>query len=434
MFPVESKILESAISDTGIVNISSATIRQIGALASTLEDLAGEKCVHLEIGNPGLPASEVGVKAQCKALLDGCANTYPNIAGIPQIKKAGARFVKSFLDIDIDQKHLIPTVGSMQGCYTIMTLLRQCDPKKDTILFINPGFPAQRHQAKMLGIKETSFDLYEARGAKLRDALEEHLSKGNVMAILYSTPNNPAWTNLTDEELCIIAEMSDKYEAIVLEDIAYMGMDFRTDFGQPGMEPFIPTVARYTDNYILFMSASKIFSYAGERIALVCISDKVYTRHYKEMSDFYEMPNFGDCYVYGVLYTASSGTSHSVQYAMAAMMNAACDGELNFVAECSEYGRRAGVVKKIFTDNNFHIVYDIDGDKPISDGFFFTVGYKDMSSEELQLELLRYGIAAISLPSTGSRQNGIRACVSMISDQATFDLFEKRIKQFTHDH
>lgn len=434
MFPLDTKTLQSAIAQTGIVNISSATIRQIGALAATIENIAGERAVHLELGNPGLPASEVGIKAQCKALLDGCANTYPNIAGVPEIKNAGSRFVKSFLNIDIDPKHIVPTVGSMQGCYTIMTLLKQCDSKKDTILFINPGFPAQRHQAKVLGIKEASFDVYNYRGAKLRDALEQYLSKGNIMAILYSNPNNPAWTNLTDEELRIIAEMSDKYDAIVLEDMAYMGMDFRTDFSKPGVEPYIPTVAKYTDNYILFMSASKIFSYAGERIALVCLSDKVYNRRYQEMSDFFEMPDFGDCYVYGVLYTASSGTSHSVQYAMAAMMEAACDGELDFVGECSEYGRRAAVVKKIFTDNGFNIVYDIDGDQPISDGFFFTVGYNNMPSDDLQLELLRYGVAAISLPSTGSKQNGIRACVSMISDPETFQNFEKRIKQFHNDH
>ena len=56
----------------------------------------------------------------------------------------------------------------------------------------------------------------------------------------------------------------------------------------------------------------------------------------------------------------------------------------------------------MFTDNGFHIVYDRDGDCPISDGFFFTAGYKDMTSAQLQSELMRYGISSISLPSTGS--------------------------------
>ena len=211
-------------------------------------------------------------------------------------------------------------------------------------------------------------------------------------------------------------------------------MDFRQYFGQPYCEPYIPTVAKYTDNYILLCSASKIFSYAGQRIAMVCISDAVYNRKYEFFEKFYEMPSFGDAYVFGILYTASSGTAHSAQYAMAAMLEAAVEQKLDFVSSCSEYGRRAKIVKKSFTDNGFHIVYDIDGDRPISDGFFFTAGYRDMDSTTLQKELMRYGVSSISLPSTGSVQNGVRVCVSMISDEPTFKMLEQRLKQFNDDH
>ncbi len=34
-----------------------------------------------------------------------------------------------------------------------------------------------------------------------------------------------------------------------------MGMDFRTDFSKPFEAPYVPSVAKYTDNYILLMSA-----------------------------------------------------------------------------------------------------------------------------------------------------------------------------------
>lgn len=76
-------------------------------------------------------------------------------------------------------------------------------------------------------------------------------------------------------------------------------------------------MARYTDNYVILLSASKIFSYAGQRIALVCMSPQVYSRRYDYLAEFYEMPRFGDAYIFGVLYTASSGTAHS---------GAVCDG------------------------------------------------------------------------------------------------------------
>ncbi|MBR4886421.1 MAG: pyridoxal phosphate-dependent aminotransferase [Muribaculaceae bacterium] len=434
MFPITKDRLEASISKLAIADVTTATIRQICSLAAGLEEEAQEKFVHLEIGNPGLPAINIGVEAECAALQSGIANQYPNIGGIPALKDNGSKFLKAFLDIDVPGRCIVPTVGSMQGSFTVLMLMAQRDPKKDSIVFINPGFPATHNQAKILGLKDESFDIYEYRGKKLEDKLESVLSKGNVTALIYSNPNNPAWTNLTEEELEIIGRMATKHDVIVLEDLAYLGMDFRQEMGKPYEAPYVPTVAKYTDNYILFVSASKIFSYAGQRIAMVCMSPAVYDRKYEFFEKFYEMPALGDAYIFGILYTASSGTAHSAQYAMAAMMGAAIEGKLNFIEECKEYARRGEITRKMFLDNGFHIIYDIDGDKPISDGFFFTAGYKDLTGGELQKELMRYGISSISLHCTGSDQEGIRVCVSMLNNDETFAALNDRLKAFNADH
>ncbi len=434
MFPISNQQLGAEISALNILEITSATIRQIGSLATALQGVAGEQMVHLEMGNPGLPASQLGVDAECAALKRGVANTYPNIAGVPELKRAGSSFLKAFLDIDVAPRYMVPTVGSMQGSFTTLLLQGQRLKGRDTIAFINPGFPAQRHQAKILGLNEVSFDLLDFRGERLVAKLREIFADGRVTAILYNNPNNPAWTNLTEEELEIIGRMATEYDVTVIEDLAYMGMDFRQDFSHPYEAPFIPTIARYTDNYILLCSASKIFSYAGERIALVVMSPAVYNRRYEFFEKFYEMPCYGDAYMYGVLYACSSGTSHAAQHAMAAMMEAAASGRLDFVGECREYGRRAARAKEIFNRHGFHLVYSHDGDRPISDGFFFTVGYGDMDSAALQLELLRYGVSSISLPSTGSTHKGLRVCVSMLNNDEIFEALDRRLERFNADH
>lgn len=417
-----------------IANISSATIRQIMALATRLEYLMGEPFVHLEMGNPGLPASKVGVDAERDALLKGIAGQYPNIVGIPELKENGSKFLKAFLDIDIPARCVVPTVGSMQATFTLFLLLGQRLPGRDTILFLDPGFPAQHNQAKLLGLNQESLDMFDCRGEALEARLEEILSCGRVTAIIYNNPNNPAWTNLTPVEYEILARMAEKHDVIIIEDHAYMGMDFRTRYGIPYQAPYVPTVARYTDRCILLVSASKIFSYAGQRIAMVCMSPAVADRVYPFFEHFYEMPTFGDSYIFGVLYCASSGTAHSAQHAFAAMLGAAVEGKLDFVAETREYGRRAGIAKKLFTGNGFHLVYAVDGEQPISDGFFFTVGYPGMTGAELQKGLLRYGISTISLPSTGSRQEGVRVCVSLLSDDETFSRLSERLAVFHQDN
>lgn len=434
MFPLSRKELDSAMAKLSINDISNATIRQIAALAGYLESQAGEPMVHLEIGNPGLPANALGVEAEREVLRKGIANQYPDISGTPRLKENGSRFLKAFLDIDVPGECIIPTVGSMQGGYASMLLLAHRDPKKDTMLFINPGFPAQRYQAKILGLKEASFDIYSYRGKALEAKLEEFFSKGNITAILYGTPNNPAWINLTEEELEIIGRLATKYDVIVMEDLAYVGMDFRTNFGEPFKEPYVPTVAKYTDNYILMVSASKIFSYAGQRIAMTCFSPSVAHRECEHLNNYFGMPTYLKAFVFGVLYALSSGTAHSAQHAMATMLGAAADGRLNFVEDCREYERLGGRAKEAFTENGFHIIYSKDGDTPISDGFFFTAGYKDMSSSELQAELIRYGVAAISLPTTGSEQDGLRVCVSMLKGEPIFNALSERLSKFNNEH
>ena len=432
--PIDKATLADVLKQMDILEISRATIRQSGAIARALEKATATEFLHLEMGIPGLPPTKVGIEAEKSALDAGVASEYPNMYGIPKLKEQSSRFLKAFLDIDVSPIGCIPTVGSMQGSFSTFLLCAHLEPQKDTILFIDPGFPVQRTQARILGIKSDSFDIYEYRGDKLRDKLESHLKGGNVAALIYSSPNNPAWFNLTEEELKTIGELATKYDTIVIEDLAYMCMDFRKPLGRPYEPPYQPTVAKYTDNYIIMMSGSKMFSYAGQRIAIIAISDGLYHREYPLLKEWYRMSRLGDAYVFAVLYAVSSGASHSAQYALAEMLRAAADGELDFVTAAAEYARRASVTKKMFKENGFHIVYDMDGDEPVSDGFFYTVGYEGLSSGELMGELIRYGISTIALSTTGSRQDGVRICVSQLNRPEQFDLLEERLRLFAIDH
>ena len=432
--PLPESILADALKAGDISDISRATIRQTGDIARYMERESETEFLHLEMGIPGLKPEKIGVQAEIAALEKGVASIYPNMFGHPALKQEASRFVKAFLDVDIAPLGCIPTVGSMQGTFTAFILAAAMDPRKDTVLFVDPGFPVQRTQTHVLGIKSQSFDIYEYRGEKLREKLESYLSKGNICAVVYSNPNNPAWICLTEDELRIIGELATKYDTVIMEDLAYMGMDFRKQLGRPFEAPYQPTVAKYTDNYILFISASKIFSYAGQRIAIVAFSDKLWSRAYPGLKDKYGMARAGDAYVLTILYGASSGTSHAAQYALAAMFKAAADGELDFVGHAEEYARRARLTKEIFLKHGFHIVYDKDMDEDVSDGFFYTAGYKGMSSGELMKELMLYGICAITLTTTGSLQDGIRVCVSQLNEDRQFGLLDERLAAFAQAH
>lgn len=431
--PIKREIVDRLVEELGIKDFAKATIREVKQVAAKAEKSSGVEFIKMEMGIPGLPAAQVGVDAQIKALQGGIAHSYPDIQGAPVLKQEASRFVKAFIGLDVASECCVPVSGSMQGTFASFLTCSQADKQKDTVLFIDPGFPVQKMQLQVQGVKYETFDVYDYRGEKLGPKLESYLSKGNICAIVYSNPNNPAWICLNEEELKTIGELATRYDAIVMEDLAYFAMDFRKDLSVPFQPPYQPSVGRYTDNYILLISGSKAFSYAGERIGVTCISDKLFHRHYPDLAARYEGLPFGLVFSTRMLYALSSGTSHSAQFALAAMLKAASDGTYNFRKEVSVYGERARKLKDIFCRYGFHIVYDKDLDEPVADGFYFTIGYQGMTSGELAKELMYYGVSAICLITTGSHQEGLRVCTSFIEDHQ-YALLEERMKIWKANH
>ncbi|MBR3775137.1 MAG: pyridoxal phosphate-dependent aminotransferase [Alistipes sp.] len=428
------ELVARAVEELHIADLKRATIGEVLLVAQYLEQKTGIPFIRMDQGSPGLPVNKYGVEAEKAALDRGVGSQYPAAAGVPELKYEASRFVKAFLDIEISARACVPTVGSVAGSFGSFIACTQCTKGKNKVLFIDPGFPIQKSQLRVIGAEWVEFDIYNYRGEALRGKLEQMLSAGDIAAIVYSNPNNPAWICLEEEELKIIGEIATKYDAIVVEDMAYFCMDFRHDMGHPFEPPYPPTVARYTDNYILMLSSSKIFSYAGQRMALTCISDRLFDRHYPALAERYKDAGvFGQTLIASILYMITSGCTASTQYAYAEMLRLATEGEINFVEDTREYAVRAERMKRIFTDNGFHIVYANDVTQRVGDGFFFTIGYGKMTGGELLTELLYYGVSSISLSTTGSDQQGVRACTSRMRDDL-YGVLEERMRAFKEDH
>jgi len=428
--PISEDIIESVKEATGILSPGTASIREIVSLVNRIERETGIRFVRMEMGVPGLPAPEIGTNAEIEALKSGVGSLYPDIAGLRSLKEEASRFIRLFLNINVSPAGCIPTVGSMMGSMICFLVANRNDRNKEGSLFIDPGFPEQKQQVKMLGHDYFSFDIYNYRGQKLRAKLESFLETGKVSSLIYSNPNNPTWICLTEEELSIIGELCRKYDVIAIEDLAYFGMDFRKDYLNPGEPPFQPTVARYTDDYILLISSSKIFSYAGQRIAVMAISDHLFNRSYPDLLRYYSSAKFGHSAIFGALYGISAGVTHSVQYGFSALLKAVNDGTYKFRDDIIEYGEKAKIMKELFTGNGFIITYDKDIDEPIADGFYFTISYPGMTASELIDALIPFGVSAITLNTTGSeRKDGLRACVSQVPRSLFGDL-EYRLKCF----
>jgi len=427
--PVSKKILEKIFDETGF-DQNNLSIRETNRLATIISKKSNIEFIRMEMGIPNIPPSNIAKEAEKEAIDKGMQGFYPPFDGIPELKFAGSEFVKAFLDINVGPENVIPTCGSLQGGYISQALAGNMYPGKDTILYLDPTFPVTRYQAKFLGLNSIGIELYDNRGDELIKAINEKVENGNIGGILWSSPNNPSWSCLTESELEGIADICDNNNILAIEDLAYLGMDFRKDYSQPHQKPYIPTIGKFGTKWVTLISASKAFSLPGPRCGLAIISPKLDKMEFQGLEDFCGRKRFGHAFSLGGLYVTTSGVSHTAQFALAKILKASTDGEFNFVKITSEYGERAKHVRKLFLKYGFKQVYEKDMDETVGDGFYLTMSYPNFDGNNLMLELMRYGISTITLKSTGSnRHEGLRICISFV-DLKDMPLLEEKLKRF----
>jgi len=417
-------------------DLRTASIREMNKLVNGIEEELDIRFVRMEFGIPGLSVDPLAVEAEIEALRErDVGHIYAPFDGIPSLKQEAARFVKLYMNIDVPPTCCVPTVGAMEGCFAALALASRMKKGRRTVICLDPGFPVNKLQIRFLGLKRESIDFYDHRGDKLVRAVEERAKQGDVCAVLWSSPNNPSWIVLRESELEGLGRVCDDYSLLAIEDLAYFGMDIRQDYFRPGEPPYQPTILRHTKNGICIISSSKMFSYAGQRIAIAIMSPELMDKDAPDMVENLGTSNVGHAFVHGVLYPIAACVPESPQYGLLALLRAANEGNSTLFRPAMEYARRARIVKKMFLDSGFRLVYDNDLGEPLADGFYFTIAYPGFDDgADLVMALLHYGISAITLETTGScRVEGLRACVSLIDDEQ-FEILGERLGKFRADH
>jgi len=431
--PFDRKVIHAMIQEMGL-DMALGSIREMNQLVNDVVKRFDTEFIRMEFGVPGLKAGRIAAEAEAKMLIeDEVANTYPPFQGTPELKSAGSEFCKAFMDMDIPPECVIPTVGSMQGCFIALGLAGFHNPEKSTILFLDPGFPVNKKQVDFYGLNSISLELKDCRGDDLKNEVDRLCREHPIAGCMWSSPNNPAWIILSEDELEGLAEVFDKHGVFAIEDMAYFGMDFRQDYSKPYEPPYQPTIARYMERVFITLSSSKLFSYAGQRCGLALIPPKFASQKFPALQSRFTKPDILGAFVHGGIYPTTSGVPQGPQRGLATLLKATVDGSYSPWESVRTYQHRAAFMKKTFLENGFSLVYDRDRDKPLADGFYFTISYPGMNSGQLAEEMIYYGISAITLDVTGSTQQGLRACVSLFREDQ-FEILAYRLKRFHEDH
>ena len=308
------------------------------------------------MGVPGLPPERVGVEAECAALQEGVASRYPAMQGHPGAEKAGFALPRSLSRRGDRPRRMRPDRRVDAGSFAAFLMCSQFDPAKNKILFIDPGFPVQRSQVRILGIPSESFDIYDFRGEKLGPKIESYLAAGDVAAIVYSNPQQPG-VGLPDgggaaHDRGLATEIRHRHRGPRLPLHGFpqaAGTPLRTALSGPPS----PATRRTTSCW------SRVRRYSAtpdKRIAVAALSETLRRRDYPALRRRYNIGRLGDAFVLVFLYAASSGTSHSAQHALAAMFRRGGRRRAGFRGRSLEYARRARLTKEAFLRHGFRIV------------------------------------------------------------------------------
>ena len=116
VFPLEETFLKERLASWEI-DLKQVSIREINRLVDELETENGVQFLRFEFGIPGILPHHIGLAEEIRLLQNEpqAIGTYPPFDGIPRLKNATAEFVEAFLNIQVDSKCCVPTVGAMHS-------------------------------------------------------------------------------------------------------------------------------------------------------------------------------------------------------------------------------------------------------------------------------------------------------------------------------
>lgn len=392
-----------------------------------LEQVLGVDYVRMDFGVPGLVPSEVCLNRHVATLADGeLPQKYPPYAGTPQLRTALATFVSNRLEVRISPENVFVTCGATQALFVGQAIAAKLDAHRKRAVFLSPAYPPVVHQARFLGLDVETIEIDGKRGAPLVNAIKRAFERGGVAVFCWASPNNPTWTVLSHDELESVAALCKEYGVVPVEDLTYLGM---LDRQCGALHRGFPSIAQFADEYFIVLSASKMLSYAGERIGFLVASSALLDRTSANLEGA-----FGASLVKracgSFIFNLTAGAPHSSQYGVTDVLNAINSGAIDLDGVLSIYMERSRVVKQLLKEGGFYLIYGGGGADEL-DGFYICFGYPGMSGVELLKELLYVGVTVLPLSVFSSeRADGVRACVGRLNDQS-LALLASRLKLFS---
>jgi aspartate/methionine/tyrosine aminotransferase len=226
------------------------------------KEAAGERIIHMEVGQPSTKAPSKVIAAAHQAL-DTDRLGYTDAKGLPELRTRISRHYRDWYNLDISPHRIIVTTGSSAGF--VLAFLALFDKGARVALPV-PGYPCYPHILRALDINPVFIQTNETSRWSPQTSDLDNLaaSESPVNGLLLASPNNPTGTMLDATALKkLVTHCTNKNISFISDEI-YHGLTY----GTPA-----PTALAYSSEAIVINSFSKYFSMTGWRIGWMVVPD-----------------------------------------------------------------------------------------------------------------------------------------------------------------
>jgi N-succinyldiaminopimelate aminotransferase len=216
--------------------------------------------INLGQGFPDDPGPEDVRRKAADAVLHGW-NQYPPMMGLPDLRQAIAAHYARFQGVDLDAtKETMVTSGATEALAA--AIFAVVSPGDEVVLF-QPMYDAYLPLVLRAGGVPRFVNLRPSQWTFTREDLEAAFTP-RTRAVLFNNPLNPCATIFPDEQLALLAEFCQRFDATAICDEVWEHIIF-----DDRRFTSMLTVAGMRERTIKIGSAGKIFSLTGWKVGLV---------------------------------------------------------------------------------------------------------------------------------------------------------------------
>lgn len=222
----------------------------------------GEEIISFAIGDPDIPTPPHIIERLCEAARDPANHRYPDVDGLPELRRAMAGWYQKRFGVSLDpDKEILPLIGSKEGIANMATCFM--DPG-DIALVPDPGYPTYAMSTLLASGRPYYLPLKAERGfLPDLEAIPEHiLQKSKILWLNY--PNNPTGAVADLEFFNKAVKFAERHDLAICHDGPY------TEVAYDGYQPVSFMQAEGAKEVgVEFHSLSKGFNMTGWRVGML---------------------------------------------------------------------------------------------------------------------------------------------------------------------